>query len=150
MDKLNQRLRRTASCTTGWRSASPGRPRPSSASSSPLNSSLLSHEDPTFANTICAHFLHLYKVKELFDVTVIVQDTQFCCHRLILAAHSTYFHSMFCSDFKEKKECVISIQNVTPAAMTTILSYMYTGKVDVSLSDLGDLFSAANLFQVNL
>lgn len=46
---------------SGWRSASPGRPRPSSASSSPLNSSLLSHEDPTFANTICAHFLHLYK-----------------------------------------------------------------------------------------
>jgi len=147
MDVLNQRLRRTASCTTGWRSASPSQHR--SSSSSPLcSSSILSQENPTFANSICAHFLHLYKEKELSDVTLCVHDRQFFCHRLILAAHSTYFHAMFCSDFKEKTEFIIPIKSVSPSAMEIILSYMYTGKVEVALPDLGDLFSAANLLQV--
>ena len=63
--------------------------------------------------------------RELCDLTLIVGEKQFYTHKVILAAHSTYFKIMFTSSLQENTRNEIILKGVDPVAVETLLKYMY-------------------------
>ncbi|MBN3296866.1 KLHL6 protein, partial [Amia calva] len=83
----------------------------------------------------------------LTDVTLHVADTEFPCHRVVLAAASNYFRAMFCNDLKEKYEERIHIKGVEAETMKILLDYTYTSKVLITKQNVQKILEAASLFQ---
>jgi speckle-type POZ protein len=64
------------------------------------------------------------------DVTFVVNNERIPAHRIILAARSTYFRTMFSSGMKEaQKGNDIIVQDTSPAAFRALLRYLYTDEL---------------------
>ncbi|XP_048398280.1 kelch-like protein 6 [Stegostoma tigrinum] len=83
----------------------------------------------------------------LTDVVLCVDDREFSCHRVVLAAASSYFRAMFCNDLKEKHEEKIVIKGVDADTMQMLLEYTYTSKVSITRQNVQATLEAASLFQ---
>uniref|UniRef100_A0A7E4W9Z7 BTB domain-containing protein n=1 Tax=Panagrellus redivivus TaxID=6233 RepID=A0A7E4W9Z7_PANRE len=78
--------------------------------------------DPTFK--------HLKGVKELPDVTLVVEKTGIPAHRQILSVKSDYFMAMFSRDFIEAKSDKIILKETNLKSFKRVLEYIYTGHTD--------------------
>ncbi|XP_072896850.1 kelch-like protein 6 isoform X1 [Hemitrygon akajei] len=85
--------------------------------------------------------------RSLTDVVLCVDNSEFSCHRVVLAAASSYFRAMFCNDLKEKHEEKIVIKGVDASTMETLLDYTYTSKVYITKYNVQRILEAASLFQ---
>ena len=64
------------------------------------------------------------------DVTFVVNNERIPAHRIILAARSTYFRSMFSSGMREaQRGNDIVIQDTSPAAFHALLLYLYADEL---------------------
>ena len=61
------------------------------------------------------------------DVTITCGGKEFRAHKLILASQSPVFKKMFEIDMKERRSGVIEVPDITPAVMSDLLAYLYTG-----------------------
>ena len=85
----------------------------------------------------------------LCDVTLVVEGREFKAHRNVLAASSPYFRNMFTSDMREKTEGKVTIEALTSSVMEDLLSYLYTGAVEVTNeSRARDLLFASDYLMV--
>lgn len=83
------------------------------------------------------------------DVTLKVEEETFLAHRVVLAAHSQYFLTMFTCGMTESREEAVTIHGVSSEVFTIVLSYIYRGRVDTADVDLlKGTFLAANMLQV--
>eukprot|EP00795_Rhopilema_esculentum_P009277 gene9277-16971_t len=82
--------------------------------------------------------------KVLCDVKILSQDREHHAHRVILAAGSDYFRTMFESDFKETQSGVIDLGDISSILMDIILDFIYTGDARVSPSNACDLYCLAD------
>ena len=67
--------------------------------------------------------------ENILQLAIQADGRTFECHKLVLASSSVYFHKMFSSTFKESKESLITIKDVTVDALEVALSFMYTQSV---------------------
>lgn len=76
----------------------------------------------------------LRKQKILCDVTLQAAEATFPAHRNVLAVSCPYFQKLFTSDMKEKNAQTISLKEleVRASAVDTLLTYLYTGNIDVT------------------
>ena len=79
------------------------------------------------------------------DVVVYVAESEFHVHRLILASSSPVLETMLSSDMKEKAEGRINLtdSNITPETFEEILSYMYSGKIKLTIDNVEELLYAS-------
>ncbi|XP_078491620.1 kelch-like protein 2 [Ciona intestinalis] len=82
------------------------------------------------------------------DVTLVVEDQTFPAHRAILAASSKYFDRMFYSQMSEQFNNKIQIKEVTKAAMTQVINFIYTNQVSLSNDNFYEVLHAASLMQL--
>lgn len=94
--------------------------------------------------------LEILQQSDLFtDVRLRVEDETFHAHRAVLAAHSQYFLTMFTCGMTETRDEAVTIHGVSSEVFTTVLSYIYKGRVDTSDVDLlKGTFLAANMLQM--
>ncbi|XP_019624635.1 PREDICTED: kelch-like protein 40 [Branchiostoma belcheri] len=85
----------------------------------------------------------------LTDVTLRVQTWRFACHRVVLAASSPYFRAMFAHDLEESRQKVITLQDIDPMALGTIILYMYTSKLYITEDNVQDLLVTANILGIS-
>lgn len=104
--------------------------------------------DPLRQATCLQGFKSLYDDGLLLDVTLLVADKEFKCHRSMLASASSYFRAMFTSDMLERSSDRISINGVEPASMEQVMEYLYTGEAQLAPHTVQNIFSTANLFQL--
>lgn len=82
------------------------------------------------------------------DCILKIQDKEFPCHRLVLAASSPFFKAMFLSDLEESKKREIVLKDVEPGVMGMILRYLYTSEINLTEQNVQDIFMVANMYQI--
>jgi len=90
----------------------------------------------------------LFNSRDHSDVTVTCEDKEFHCHKNILTCRSPVFKAMLESNMKEKLTGRIEIENIKLAVCEDLLRYVYCGEAPNINSHAEELFSAANLYQL--
>ena len=80
----------------------------------------------------------------LSDVMLQVEGQTFAAHRCVLAASSKFFYSLFTNDMKEKSATIVTLEGIPVSTMDRLLSYLYTGEIQISEANAEDLIAAAN------
>ncbi|XP_055347725.1 kelch-like protein diablo [Paramacrobiotus metropolitanus] len=65
------------------------------------------------------------------------------CHRLVLSAQSSYFRTMFASDWKESSEKVIQLRNIFCNTLQKLVDFVYTLQIVIGNDDVQSLLAAA-------
>lgn len=63
------------------------------------------------------------------DVQLMVGESAFLAHKVILSAFNDYFTAMFTNETQEKTASIVEMKLVTSSAMESVLELFYTGKV---------------------
>nr|XP_039267693.1 kelch-like protein 28 [Styela clava] len=92
----------------------------------------------------------LRKHENLCDVSLCVGGCQLSAHKVVLSACSPYFKAMFTQDMAEKNQSYVTFHCVNVDAMEMIIDFAYTGKLQVTASNVQSLVPAACLFQMHL
>lgn len=90
----------------------------------------------------------LLENEKFVDCILKIQDKEFPCHRLVLAASSPFFKAMFLSDLEESKKREIVLKDVEPGVMGMILRYLYTSDINLTEQNVQDIFMVANMYQI--
>ncbi|XP_063308860.1 kelch-like protein 40 [Pelobates fuscus] len=85
---------------------------------------------------------------KFIDCILKIKGKEFPCHRLVLSACSPYFRAMFLSDLEESKKKEIELEDVDPEVMGKILNYIYTSEIEITETNVQDIFSVANMLQI--
>ena len=85
----------------------------------------------------------------LCDVELKAEGKVIPAHRNVLAAASPFFYGMFTSDFKEKDDKVINLENVTFDALEMVIDSIYKFKIKLTDRLVPEVFAAAHLMQIS-
>ena len=95
-------------------------------------------------------FHQLYLDSAFTDVTILIQDHSFKCHRIVLAANSGYFNIMFQSEFKEKYQNEIVLKEIDPQIASLAIAYCYRAlPVFTSIQQAEDTRRLALMWDIN-
>ncbi len=81
------------------------------------------------------------------DVTFLVEDKSYSCHKCVLAASSDYFAAMFAGGFKEDELKDVPLEGVTAVSFNLVLDYVYTGSIQLYTDIVRGLYETADLLQ---
>ncbi|XP_033760208.1 kelch-like protein 28 [Pecten maximus] len=85
--------------------------------------------------------------KEYCDITLRVGKDSIQTHRLILTSLSQYFKTLLQMDVNGKKD-EAELHEVEFDSLCQLLSFGYTGKIDISMENVASLFIASSYLQV--
>ena len=80
------------------------------------------------------------------DVTIVTEEEDFHCHKMVLSACSPYFKSLF--EKTLDKHPVIVLHDVKSTLFAKILKYVYLGSVEVELEELQHFIRHATKLQI--
>ncbi|XP_049605977.1 kelch repeat and BTB domain-containing protein 2 isoform X2 [Syngnathus scovelli] len=101
-----------------------------------------------YAVSLLEQLKFFYEQKLLTDVVLLVDDTEFPCHKMVLAACSSYFRAMFMGSLSESKQTHVHLRNVDATTLQIIITYAYTGHLAISDSTVEPLYETACFLQV--
>ena len=96
---------------------------------------------------------NLLESGRLSDVTLNVNGKEFKCHRVILAASSPVFATMFECDLNEKRLNQVDIVDIDEKTFQELLRFIYTGEVwnfdafDIKLLNAADKVNIWHFFK---
>ena len=96
-------------------------------------------------------FTELYRLRlegKLCDVTLKVGESKLVSHRVVLAAASQYFDAMFTGDMIESRLDEIALHGIEFGALVDLVSFCYTGRIEINVNNVQSLLCAANLLQL--
>ncbi|CAF2802313.1 unnamed protein product [Rotaria sp. Silwood2] len=87
--------------------------------------------------------------RQLCDITIIVDQHEYPCHKNVLAAASPYFRAMFTtSEMSESSQPTVTLNGIDPDAMSELIEYAYTSEITICENNVQSLLSAANLLMM--
>uniref|UniRef100_A0A182XVE7 Uncharacterized protein n=1 Tax=Anopheles stephensi TaxID=30069 RepID=A0A182XVE7_ANOST len=92
-------------------------------------------------------FLQLLAGQRFVDVTLACEGHQVHCHRLVLAACSTYFENLL-GENPCKHPIIILPRDIKLWAIQALVDFMYKGEVNVSQAGLPDLMKCAEILKI--
>ena len=84
----------------------------------------------------------------LCDVVISINGSKFSAHRCVLSASSSYFHALFSDDFREKRNGFVELEETGFIEMEKVLQFIYTGQVEIDLTNAQDLVMAADYLNI--
>lgn len=108
---------------------------------------VLFFQDQDFALELLRQ-LNIFRQNELLtDVLICTGDSQFPCHRNVLASSSPYFKAMFCNNFKESHQAKVDLKGIDAEIVQQIIVYVYTGEILITKDNVLSLIEAASMMQ---
>ncbi|KAI6652625.1 Kelch-like protein diablo-like [Oopsacas minuta] len=106
------------------------------------------YNDNLHAGHILSGLSSFYSNSNYTDVTIRTQGVEFSAHRVVLAASSPYFHTMFTSTIGEPNSDFIDLQCTSPNTFKEILEFIYTGHIEVNGTNIEEILEASCLLQI--
>lgn len=91
-----------------------------------------------------------YEAQKLSDVILIAGGIRIPTHKVVLASCSEYFSVMFTGSLREADLPEITLENVNPQALQALITYCYTGVIELKEDNVEVLLSTASLLQMNV
>lgn len=91
-------------------------------------------------------FEHLYHTEAFTDVTLACDGQAVKCHKIVLAACSSYFQQLFLEN--DCRHPIVILKDILFSEVKAILDYMYKGEVNVGQDQLSGLLKAAETLKV--
>ncbi|KAI0228478.1 Kelch-like protein 21 [Lamellibrachia satsuma] len=92
--------------------------------------------------------LHQMRQNEQYtDLTLQSGDVHIRCHRIVLEAASDYFKAMFRCGLEESMSATVPL-TMEPEILTSIVDYMYTGEIELTVDNVESLVKAGDLLQL--
>ena len=87
-------------------------------------------------------------VEKFTDIKIKCGPSEYHCHKVILAANSPVFRTMFQSDMLEKATGEVNMMDVHPEVVKMMLEWMYHGDIDRRTKDdtISDLHDLAEMY----
>lgn len=85
---------------------------------------------------------------KLCDITLKVDGEIFRAHRIVLASTIPYFYAMFTHDMIESRQKEITIRGIEASALESLINFAYSGKVNITASNVQSLLVAASFLQL--
>ncbi|XP_059169203.1 uncharacterized protein LOC131950986 [Physella acuta] len=82
------------------------------------------------------------------DFVVIVEDTDFHCHRFILSACSSFFKCMFQSDLREKQDGCTTLREMSSETFDVIINAIYSGVDGLTKDNVIDVWHATHMLDI--
>lgn len=83
---------------------------------------------------------------KLFDIILIVQGEEIKAHKLVLAASSRYFRSMFAGDMLESRSSSVELKDVEADAMKLLVDFSYSSQLEITTDNVISLIGASSIF----
>ncbi|XP_055854362.1 kelch-like protein 3 [Episyrphus balteatus] len=108
-------------------------------------------QSSNFASKLCEKLLASSEEGQFSDICLISSDdVRFNGHKCVLTAFSEYFKVMFGGALKEASSREVKIHEVNGKVLKPILTFLYTGQIELQSDTIEDILSAANFFQIQL
>ncbi|XP_055335694.1 kelch-like protein diablo [Paramacrobiotus metropolitanus] len=65
------------------------------------------------------------------------------CHRVVLCAHSSYFRTMFTSEWKEKYQAEVQLKNIPGGPLSELVNFAYTMEISIHEQNVHNVLTAA-------
>ncbi|XP_043940757.1 kelch-like protein 31 isoform X2 [Protopterus annectens] len=101
--------------------------------------------NPTHGTSLLEAFSNMRLEHFLCDLTICTKTKSFEVHKLVLASSSAYFHNLLKNDPKIQRT---ELNDISPLGLATIITYAYTGKLNLSLYTIGSIISTASQLQM--
>lgn len=108
---------------------------------------VLDYKDSFHACSVLETLKKLYMKNELCDVVLVVDEHEIKAHRVVLAANSVYFYSMFTTDMCESVQERISLRGIEYEAVELLVNFCYTSTITITEKNVQNLLSVSNLLQ---
>ncbi|XP_013858832.1 kelch-like protein 38 [Austrofundulus limnaeus] len=113
----------------------------------PLAAEVHLYKDEEHSSSLLLQLNRLRQESILTDVVLCSGTTQIPCHRSVLVCSSPYFRAMFCNNFVESQQTKIDLKSVPSSILSSIINYVYTGLISISMDIVLSLMQAASLLQ---
>lgn len=88
------------------------------------------------------------RLKDPYDVTIIVDGRQFEVRKNIMSACSPYFEEIFTNGMAESDERTVTLHGLDNEAVKIIVDFTYTGLLSISDSTVQPLLATASFLQI--
>ena len=112
-------------------------------------SNFLNYKSCIHSDMVLSAFNNMRKSGELCDVTLVVNNKEFHCHRALLSANSQYFGAMFSGSMSERHQKKVILYDVSDVAMEHIIDFFYTSSVNITMDNVVHILPGARMFQVD-
>ena len=103
-------------------------------------------ENSNFSSSLTSSLCSLVTSSSLCDCTLICSDGELSAHKVILAATSSFFSSVF--SLHHHNHPLIYLRGVKTDQMQAVLTYIYSGGTQVAQEDLSSFLAVAEDLQV--
>ncbi|KAK0083988.1 hypothetical protein PV325_007831, partial [Microctonus aethiopoides] len=107
---------------------------------------------PQVLGSSCDRFKNFLITPDLSDMTIVIDETEFPVHKIILAAYSPVFLAMFKTDMTESVNKRVVITDIEPDIMDNVIEFMYTGAIDPipKFNDLLSILEVADKYEIKI
>ncbi|GFR64638.1 kelch-like 40 [Elysia marginata] len=88
------------------------------------------------------------KELQFSDLTVLVEGSEFHCHRFVLAAISGFFRSLLSSGMREATERKVQLHDFSSTVFTDVMRWIYDGDLTITFDNALDLLPAADQLDI--
>lgn len=103
---------------------------------------------PVHSGDVFKKFQSLRAQKLLCDVKIVVEGREILAHKFLLAASVPYFHSMFTHNLIESRQEIITLKDMDPDALETIIDFVYSSELHIDQENVQKLLQMATILQV--
>ena len=82
------------------------------------------------------------------DVTISAGEGKIRAHKLVLAASSPYFRSMFTGSLSEVNQTEVTIRDIEKEALEALINFCYTSSIELEENNVESLLSASCYLQM--
>ena len=105
------------------------------------------YQDKELSSALLLQLNSLRQDQVFTDVLLCSDQTEIPCHRNVLVSSSPYFRAMFCNNFMETNQTRIRMTGITSSSLSSIIDYVYTGLISVTMENVLPLMQAASMLQ---